>query len=80
MRKGNTSWSSVYLEDDSDYRSEDDSAPLASDEGPTAGATKRKREVGLNQTSNDPVSRVETILMQGYVFGIEREQKAEGLI
>ncbi|KAF9787029.1 Formamidopyrimidine-DNA glycosylase N-terminal domain-containing protein [Thelephora terrestris] len=45
MRKGNTSWSSVYLEDDSDYRSEDDSAPPASDEGPTAGATKRKREI-----------------------------------
>jgi hypothetical protein len=67
----------VYLEDDSDYRSEDDSAPPA---GPTAGVTKRKRKVGWNQTSNASVSRVETTLLQARVFGIEREQKAEGVI
>lgn len=38
--------SSMYFEDDSDYRSQDDSTP-ESDEESATGATKRKLEVSL---------------------------------
>lgn len=45
-KKKGVSMSTVYIEDDSDYRSEDDSTPASGKES-TTEATKRKRDVSL---------------------------------
>ncbi|KAF9654274.1 AtMMH-1 [Thelephora ganbajun] len=50
-KKKGVSMSSVYFEDDSDYRSEDDSTPIPDgDSEPTVGTTKRKRETTTSES------------------------------
>lgn len=72
--------STVNLDDDSDYRSEDASTP-ASDEESAIGATKRKLEVSLTRTSiSARGSRAEMIIWQGDSFGVGDKKKSEDVI
>jgi len=66
--------------DEDGYETESDPTPIL-DETPTAGTTKRKREVSIRRICAPASSlRAEIIISQDYSFRIESKQKAEGIV
>lgn len=72
--------SGTILDGEDGYETESDPTPTQ-DEAPAAGATKRKRRVSMGKIFvSTPGSHAEIIVLQGYDFGFEGKQKAEGIV